>query len=390
MALGVVLGAGVIVGTQYPLAYAHARGSIDRSALTVDPARRGTVDFPDAGSGAVAIPDLHVFLQSTHQDPVPIASLTKLMTAYLVLRYLPLSMGASGPCLVVTSDDVAAYLFDLSADQSVVKVAAGSVLCESDLLNGLFVHSANNYAEMLVRMVGYDDHTFVGIMNRTARQLAMYDTTYADVSGIDNSSVSTSVDQLRLVTLLMKSALIQSIVRQTSVTLPVAGVVHTFTPLLGTLGVVGIKSGRTDAAGGCDAMALATTRGNRSFLTYSVVLAQRGPNLLAAAGAAAYALAHSAAELVVSRTWAEGSIAGSFGWSGSSTTIAVTSTTTELWWMRAPIVHVVWDSFGGHIGAGTVVGVLATAPCEFCSLAPIVALRTERDVERPPWYNGLR
>ena len=41
-----------------------------------------------------------------------------------------------------------------------------------------------------------------------------------------------------------------------SITLPVAGTVSTYTPLLGIQGVIGVKSGFTTQAGGCDVLAV--------------------------------------------------------------------------------------------------------------------------------------
>ena len=49
--------------------------------------------------------------------------------------------------------------------------------------------------------------------------------------------------------MLMKSPLVRAIVDQTSVTLPVAGTVSSFTPFVGVDNVIGVKSGRTAAAG---------------------------------------------------------------------------------------------------------------------------------------------
>ena len=48
-------------------------------------------------------------------------------------------------------------------------------------------------------------------------------------------------------------------VQMPSVTLPVAGTISTYTPLLGFDGVIGVKSGFTTAAGGCDVLAVEQT-----------------------------------------------------------------------------------------------------------------------------------
>ena len=56
------------------------------------------------------------------------------------------------------------------------------------------------------------------------------------------------------------------IVKMTSVTLPVAGTISTYTPLLGVDGVIGVKSGFTTAAGGCDVVAVMREVHGRSVL----------------------------------------------------------------------------------------------------------------------------
>ena len=93
-------------------------------------------------------------------------------------------------------------------------------------------------------------------MNEEAQTLGLTGTTYVDVTGLSSDDVSTPLDQARLAVLLMKSPLVRSIVDQTSVTLPFAGVEDSFTPDVGIDNVIGVKSGRTLAAGGCDVMAM--------------------------------------------------------------------------------------------------------------------------------------
>ena len=106
-------------------------------------------------------------------------------------------------------------------------------------------------------MVSPTPEAFVARMNQTARNLGLRHTHYADDTGVSDESVSTALDQAKLAAVLMSSPLVRSIVDQTEVDLPVAGFVNSFTPLVGDHDVVGVKSGRTSAAGGCDVMALA-------------------------------------------------------------------------------------------------------------------------------------
>jgi D-alanyl-D-alanine carboxypeptidase len=81
-----------------------------------------------------------------------------------------------------------------------------------------------------------------------------------------------------------------SIVGTPSATLPVAGTVHNTNTLLGHKGFVGVKTGSTDAAGGCFAFqAIRWIDGKRTAIT-GVVLGQPGHNQIAAGLAAADAM----------------------------------------------------------------------------------------------------
>ena len=419
MGTGWVVAGAMVVAIQIAATTAPARLVLHLASLESAPSHFSPVLFPTEGSSAVAIPRVGVERLSSNQVPAPMASLTKLMTATLILRDLPLSQGQRGPCLIVSNQDVANFNTEEAANQSVVKVAAGYELCEIDLLNGLFVHSANNYAELLVRLDQRTPEAFVAAMNLRARQLHMFATHYVDVSGIDIHDVSTAADLMHVVIPLMRSSLVRSIVRQTSVVLPVAGVVTTYTPLLGHLGVIGVKSGRTDEAGGCDVMALRIWRHGVGFDVYAIVLGQRGTNLLRAAGRAAYALAHSAAQSVVINRWREGQLVGTFGWNGNVAPVVLTGGQRALWWQHVPSPRVATLSLQSNCNARPLGGdihvipqsvvhstldtisVFVTSPgCAWRSepvaaitfgdrLRAQVTVQMQNDVRRSPWWKGL-
>jgi D-alanyl-D-alanine carboxypeptidase len=79
-------------------------------------------------------------------------------------------------------------------------------------------------------------------------------------------------------------------VQQSSVTLPVAGTISTYTPLLGIQGVIGVKSGFTSQAGGGDVLAVDRTVDGKQVLLLAAVTGQTGPIVLAQAGLHALAL----------------------------------------------------------------------------------------------------
>jgi D-alanyl-D-alanine carboxypeptidase (penicillin-binding protein 5/6) len=217
-----------------------------------------------------------------------------MMTTWVVLHTLPLSLGQNGPCEVVRASDVGIYDYDVESGQSTVKIVAGMTLCESVLLRGMLVHSAGDYAELLVHLTGMHEPTFVAAMNQYARVLGLRRTHYVDVTGISPGDVSTAQDQATLAAQLMTTEpIVRSIVDLPRTLLPVAGVVQSFTPLVGQAGVVGVKSGFTNEAGGCDVMAVQYHLSSTVITTYTVVLGAHGGDPLGVAGADALALSRS-------------------------------------------------------------------------------------------------
>jgi D-alanyl-D-alanine carboxypeptidase len=88
----------------------------------------------------------------------------------------------------------------------------------------------------------------------------------------------------------MTNPVFASLVRQSSITLPVAGTISTYTPFLGFEGVIGVKSGFTTAAGGCDVLAVVRQVYGVPTLLLAAVTGQQGPAVLAQAGLHALAL----------------------------------------------------------------------------------------------------
>jgi serine-type D-Ala-D-Ala carboxypeptidase (penicillin-binding protein 5/6) len=225
-----------------------------------------------------------------NQHAAAIASLAKVMTAYLVLRDHPLRLGQGGPAITLTGTDVADTDRRRGRQESVVSIAAGERLTELQALQALLLPSANNIAVVLARWDAGSAARFVALMNATARSLGMTRTRYTDPSGFDDATLSTAVDQVRIVERAMRLPVFASIVATPSATLPVAGTVHNTDALLGHNGFVGIKTGSDDAAGGCFAFrAIRRIEGRQTAIT-GVVLGQPGRDRIAAGLAAADAM----------------------------------------------------------------------------------------------------
>ena len=245
--------------------------------------------WPADGQAAVRIGGSQIHA-GPNQHAAPIASVAKVMTAYLVLRDHPLRPGQDGPTITLTDAEVADAERRRQQGESVVSVAAGERLTELQALQALLLPSANNIAAVLARWDAGSVERFVARMNETARALGMTHTRYTDPGGFDDATVSTAVDQVRIVDRAMGLPVFASIVAMPSVTLPVAGTVYNTNTLLGYDGFVGVKTGSTAAAGGCFAFrAVRWIDGERTTIT-GVVLGQSGDDRVAAAFAAADAM----------------------------------------------------------------------------------------------------
>jgi D-alanyl-D-alanine carboxypeptidase (penicillin-binding protein 5/6) len=221
-------------------------------------------------------------------SPLPMASTAKMMTALLVLEDHPLALNEPGPAITVTRADVNTFYADRNQGESVLPVVTGEQLSEYQLLQGLLLPSASNFAEMLAAWDVGDVAAFVARMNTRAAALGMSATHYADVSGFSPLSVSIPSDLIKLGQTAMLQPVFAQIVAQPQATLPVAGVVHNLDTLLGQGGVIGIKTGHTDQAGGCFVMAADLMIDGISVRVYGAVLGQ--PNALAGAFKATSAL----------------------------------------------------------------------------------------------------
>ena len=152
---------------------------------------------------------------------MPIASLAKVMTAYVVLRHHP--DPAHGLTLVVDAALVRDTARRRRLDQSVVAVRAGERLTEAQALQAILLPSANNIAVALGRRQAGSVAAFVREMNATAAGLGMTDTRYTDPSGFANDTVSTASDQVTLLSAAMRIPAFVRLAGLRQATIPVAG-----------------------------------------------------------------------------------------------------------------------------------------------------------------------
>lgn len=258
--------------------------------------------WPREGQAAVGIEELGSLGASGRRVPVPIASVAKVMTAYLTLRQHPLAPGREGFRIRITQADVNDQRERIARDESVVNVRAGESLSERKGLEALMLPSANNVAALLAVHDAGSIGAFVARMNRAATELGMRHTHYTDPSGFEPSTVSSASDQIKLARVAMADQSFAQIVAMRSARLPVAGRVVNYNGLVGHDGYIGIKTGSDSAAGGCLLFAKRIQKGGRMLVILGAVLGQRDGELLEAALGSADRLASSVAAATHVRT----------------------------------------------------------------------------------------
>jgi D-alanyl-D-alanine carboxypeptidase (penicillin-binding protein 5/6) len=193
-------------------------------------------------------------LASRNADqPRAVASLTKLMTARLVLDAGPLGHTATVPPLRIAGDESQAGL------------QPGDHVSRGDLLRAMLVASAGDAARTLAVDVAGDERSFVHMMNTEAAATGLDATRYANPDGLDDPAQhSSAADVAHLARDLMRDPVFRQIVAADSTTLNGSTLPAT-NDLLGAYpGADGIKTGHTGQAGWC--LAASATRDGRSII----------------------------------------------------------------------------------------------------------------------------
>jgi serine-type D-Ala-D-Ala carboxypeptidase (penicillin-binding protein 5/6) len=255
-----------------------AAGTVTPQAGIATPSREqlGAVSWPADGISAADISGIGVVDGPGASRQVPIASVAKLMTAFVVLQDHPLSGGGSGPDITVEPSEAAAYRSQASEGDSLVAVAVGEEISERHALEALLLPSADNMAWILARWDAGSQAAFTAKMNATARRLGMTGTSYTDASGLDSSTVSTAADQVRLGMAAMQVPALAAITAMPAAAVPVAGTIRNTNTLLGQDGIVGLKTGSTQAAGGCLLAAAWEEVNGRNTLVVAATFGQPG------------------------------------------------------------------------------------------------------------------
>jgi serine-type D-Ala-D-Ala carboxypeptidase (penicillin-binding protein 5/6) len=200
-----------------------------------------------------------VLLARNADARLPIASITKLMTALLVTAH-------AKPNEVVVVDPDA-----VGATGSTIHLRAGEHIRVRDLMAAALIQSANDSALALGEFVGARvGERFATLMNNTAESIGLEDTRFVRADGLDVAGhYSSAWDVTKLAQVAMRERIIRGLVRQETATISGGRTLHTWNDLLGEFpGTFGVKTGHTTAAGWSQ---VAAARGN-GVTIYATIL----------------------------------------------------------------------------------------------------------------------
>lgn len=193
-------------------------------------------------------------------EPLPMASLTKLMTALVIMQ------NHSPDEIVTIPDDLPA----LGAADQKIGVVAGETFKLSELMKALLIYSANDVANSLAIWDAGSIDAFSNKMNSSANQWGLSNSNFTNANGLDEiNHRSSAKDLLVLSTVLLRNQSFQKIVNTSSATIRnESGKPYTFATTNKDLSlpyVYGIKTGLTDTAGQC--LVLLAQKGGHEIIT---------------------------------------------------------------------------------------------------------------------------
>lgn len=156
---------------------------IDKERDYYDYSTEDIIEFPELSAKSYLVADLdsgYVFAEKNSSDPLPIASLTKLMTAIVVAENVNLKRS-----ILIKEKMLEAY-------GSTEGLELGERFRVTELFYPLLIESSNDTAEALSYFLGREKT--IRLMNEKAKFILMKQTEFTDPSGFDPGNVSTARD----------------------------------------------------------------------------------------------------------------------------------------------------------------------------------------------------
>jgi D-alanyl-D-alanine carboxypeptidase (penicillin-binding protein 5/6) len=232
---------------------AHSFFSKGRDEIILKPLQPGVqLAWPAVGQAAIgSVEDGLLARSPTNQKTRPTASMAKVITALAIMEKQPFKAGQEGQTYSITRNDIASLNAYISEGGSVLPILIGMKLTQYQAMQRMLIASDNNMADILVERIFGSKEAYVSYAQDMLKHMGLSRTIVADASGFSQATVSTPSELVAIGIAALKNKVIAKIVAEQHAQMPVAGFIKNTNQLLGTDGIIGIKTGTTDKAGSC-------------------------------------------------------------------------------------------------------------------------------------------
>jgi serine-type D-Ala-D-Ala carboxypeptidase (penicillin-binding protein 5/6) len=215
------------------------------------PMSEGATAVSVAGADAYLGPGAPgVWMASGGDDPHPMASITKLVTAMVVLDAHPLDgPDDPGPTLTFDAHDHALYDKYYVLGATIAAMPAGSSMSLHDAIETMLVVSACNYAEAVAEWAFGSQGAFLRAAERWLEANGFPRTTIVEPTGLDPGSTSPPTELLALGHRAMADPVLARIVGMPRLDVPSLDAMPNTNNLVGRDGITGIKTGTLEGSG---------------------------------------------------------------------------------------------------------------------------------------------
>ena len=365
-----------VVQVLRPVPLPQAQATLASAAV---PGSKPVLPWPSQGGGELAVQNVGTMSSNKPNTELPLGSVAKMITALVVVKDHPLSLGGTGPTITVSSSDANLYHTMLSQQDSVIPVASGEKLNEYQLLEALLIPSANNIAYMLANWDAGSVAAFVAKMNALAKSLGVHSMVFTGPSGLNPHTVGSAHDQIIAAQALLKNPVLSEIVAKPQANLPIVGVTYNIDYNVGHNGFVGIATGSM-ASGGNLVFAASGPTGSKDLIV-GAVLGQPGTQPLIAALSEGSKLVDAARKIPVTvRMLTSGQAVALISAPGMSPVpVRATQSVSLLAWPGLRVTYSAKFSKLGHtVAKGAKVGTMTVSIGNQAQTVPLVATKTIR------------
>ena len=243
----------------YALTAPVGAATLDAEAPNVEIPLAAQIAVPAEGAYAVSVAGADEYLGETASGiwasgggdgARPIASISKLITALVVLDAKPLADTSDpGPTITFDRADHALYDKYYVLGASIAEMPTGSSMSQRQALEAMLIVSACNYAEAVSTWAFGSQSAFQRATRDWLAANGLAATTIVEPTGVDARNVSTPGDLIALGRIAMGHPVIAQIVGMSTLNVPNIPATHNTNALLGIDGITGLKTGTLEETG---------------------------------------------------------------------------------------------------------------------------------------------